>query len=384
MKNKFDITIIGAGIAGLICAALLSKGRHASIFKIKVIDANSRPFFSLKNDHSLRVSAIASGSMEILDLVGAWSHIKKNRVSPYQGMCVWDKNCKPDSKSSLYFDAAEFAVPYLGYIIENSLIQDALLKVLKDTNVELYFDTKVKEIPSGDLIIGSDGVNSQIRDLANIKTNLWPYNQTAFVTNLNVEHDHKGIARQRFLNNGPLGILPLSNGQVSVVWSINPEKASELIKFNDNKLGEIITQASDSVLGKMTLAGPKGLFPLCAQHAQEYVKHGIALIGDAAHAIHPLAGQGVNLGFQDALELATVLSSAIDNDLYPGDRLVLRGYERARKGPNLTMMHFMTSLNKLFMMDSKFIQYIRMAGMQIFNHSGPIKKHAVRVALGVK
>ena len=384
MKDKYNITITGAGITGLTFAALLSKGRHASKFKIKIIDANPRPIFSLKNDISLRVSAISNGSIDILDLIGAWSFIKDTRVSPFTGMRVWDENFESESKSSLYFDAAEFAIPYLGYIIENDLIKDSLLKILEETNVEIYFDTKVKEMPKGDLIIGSDGPNSHIREFARIKNNMWPYNQAAFVTNVNVEHEHKKIALQRFLKDGPIGILPLSTGQTSIVWSTKPEKAASFMKLSDNEISEKITQAADGILGRMSLSGPKGSFPLFAQHAQEYVKSGIALIGDAAHAIHPLAGQGVNLGFQDALELTSTLNTAIDNNLYPGDYLVLRRYERARKGPNATMLHFMTGLNKLFMNDLEFIQFIRKMGMQIFNNSGPIREYAVKVALGIK
>ena len=384
MKDKYNITITGAGITGLTCAALLSKGRHASKFKIKIIDANPRPIFSLKNDISMRVSAISNGSIDILSLIGAWSFIKDTRVSPYTGMRVWDENFESDSKSSLYFDAAEFATPYLGYIIENNLIKDALLRILEETDVEIYFDTKVEEMPKADLIIGSDGPNSNIREIAKIKKNMWPYNQAAFVTKVNVEHEHKMIAFQRFLKDGPIGILPLSTGQVSIVWSTKPEKAANFLKLSDNVISEKITQAADSILGKMSLSGPKGSFPLFAQHAQEYVKPGIALIGDAAHAIHPLAGQGVNLGFQDALELASTLNTAIDDNLYPGDYFVLRRYERARKGPNTTMLHFMTGLNKLFINDLEFIQYIRKMGMRIFNNSGPIREYAVKVALGVK
>ncbi len=384
MKDKFNITITGAGITGLTCAALLSKGRHASKFKIKIIDANPRPIFSLKNDISLRVSAISNGSIDILNMIGAWPSIKNTRVSPFTGMRVWDKNFESESKSSLYFDAAEFAIPYLGYIIENNLIKDALLKTLEDTNVEIYFDTKVREMPKGDLIIGSDGPNSCIREFAGIKKNIWPYNQTAFVTNVNVEYDHNKVALQRFLEDGPIGILPLSSGQVSIVWSTTPEKASSFMKLSDDQISEKITHASDGILGKMSLSGLKGSFPLFAQHAERYVKSGIALIGDAAHAIHPLAGQGANLGFQDALELTSVLNTAIDNGLYPGDYPVLRRFERARKGPNLTMLHFMTGLNKLFINDSNLIKFIRKTGMQIFNNSGPIREYAVKVALGVK
>ena len=145
----------------------------------------------------------------------------------------------------------------------------------------------------------------------------------------------------------------------------------------------MLTEASDYTLGELTVAGPKGAFPLSAQHADEYVRTGVALIGDAAHAIHPLAGQGANLGLQDAAELARVIDEAIGQGLHPGDKPVLRRYERARKGANLTMLHLMTGLNRLFATDSKLAGEIRMAGMRLFNRSGPIRERAVKVALGV-
>ena len=146
----------------------------------------------------------------------------------------------------------------------------------------------------------------------------------------------------------------------------------------------MLTEASDAALGQLTVAGPRGAFPLCAQHAEDYVLPGVALIGDAAHAIHPLAGQGANLGLQDAAELAQVVETAIEAGLYPGDRPVLRPYERARKGANLTMLHLMTGLNRLFTSDSTVLGEIRTAGMRLFNRSGPIRERAVKVALGVK
>ncbi|MDG2107386.1 MAG: UbiH/UbiF/VisC/COQ6 family ubiquinone biosynthesis hydroxylase [Woeseiaceae bacterium] len=384
MKSQFNITIIGAGITGLMFAALLTRGQHAASLNIKLIDAASRPTFFLANEVSLRVSAIANGSAEILNSVGAWSLIKQERVSPYQAMRVWDENDNPDGAAALCFDAAEFAVPQLGYIVENALIQDALLRILDDSNVTLSFDTKITAMPEADLVVGSDGARSLIRELANIKTNKWPYHQTAVVTHLKSEYKHKGVARQRFLHDGPLGMLPLADDRVSIVWSTNPDEALRVMELSDDEFGQILTDASDGVLGRLTVAGPKGVFPLCAQHAENYVKTGIALIGDAAHAIHPLAGQGANLGLQDAAELADVIDTAISNGLHPGDRPVLRRYERARKGPNLTMLHLMTGLNRLFTSDSGLMGKIRMTGMRIFNRSGPVRKHAVKVALGVQ
>jgi len=384
MKSQFSIVIVGAGITGLMLAALLAKGRHASVLDITVIDAAKRPRFSTGDDVSLRVSAIANGSTELLDSVGAWSIIKQARVSPYESMRVWDESDAPDGGATLRFDAAEFAVPQLGYIVENVLVQDALLKVLDKCDVSLQFETKIESLPDADLVVGADGARSFVRELAGIRTNQWPYEQTAVVTHLSTEIEHDATARQRFLRDGPLGMLPLTDGRISVVWSTTPDVAKQAMEASDDELGGMLTDASDGVLGKLAVAGPKGAFPLCAQHAENYVKEGIALVGDAAHAIHPLAGQGANLGLQDTATLARVIDDAIDAGLHPGDRPVLRRYERARKGDNLTMMHFMTGLNRLFTTDSKVLGEIRLAGMRLFNRSGPVRERAVKVALGVK
>lgn len=305
-------------------------------------------------------------------------------MSPYSMMRVWDENDSPDTGSALRFTASEFALPQLGFIVENVLIKDALLKVLDESNVSLQFDTKIESLPDADLLVGADGARSFLRDAVGIKTKKWPYEQTAVVTHLTPERKHDATANQRFLRDGPLGMLPLADGRISVVWSTTPETAKHALEASDDELGHLITDASDGVLGRLTVAGPKGAFPLAAQHADDYVRQGVALIGDAAHAIHPLAGQGANLGLQDAAELADVLVDAIEKGLHPGDRPVLRRYERARKGANLTMLHFMTGLNSLFATDSRLLGEIRLAGMRLFNRSGPIRERAVKVALGVK
>lgn len=383
MKKDFDIVIVGAGITGLTLAALLAKGRHADALHITVIDAGSRPEFAADDDVSLRVSAIANGSAELLESVTAWSIIKDARVSPYQAMRVWDESDVPESGGALHFDAAEFALPQLGFITENVLVQHALLQVLDDCDVTLRFETRIESLPEADLLIGADGARSFVRDLVGIKTNQWPYQQTAVVTHLQTEIDHNGVAMQRFLGDGPLGMLPLADGRISVVWSTTPDMAEQALTASNEELGQQLTLASDGALGNLTVAGPKGAFPLCAQHAEDYVLPGLALVGDAAHAIHPLAGQGANLGLQDTAELAKVINDAIDGGLHPGDRPVLRRYERARKGANLTMLHFMTGLNRLFTTDSTLVGEIRSAGMRAFNRSGPIRERAVKVALGV-
>lgn len=382
MKKPFSILIVGAGVTGLTIAALLAQSRHRDQFKLTVVDAGARPVHSFDDEVALRVSAIATGSAQLLDSIGAWSHIAASRASAYERMRVWDENTTADSAAALRFDAAEFAVPQLGFIVENALIQHAILQVLDDQNVTLKFETSVDSLDA-DLVIGADGARSFVRDKVGIKTRDFPYGQTAFVTHLQPTEPHRETAWQRFMVDGPLGMLPLSDGRISVVWSTHDALAERAQDATDEELGEILSVASDFVLGDLTVAGPRGAFPLCARHAEHYVMPGIALIGDAAHAVHPLAGQGANLGLQDAAELASVIDQALGDGEHPGDRPVLRRYERARKGQNATMLHFMTGLNRLFATDSQVVQEIRTVGMRLFNVSGPIRDHAVKVALGV-
>ena len=398
MKQRYELVIVGGGMTGLTVAALLAQSRHAAALRLTLIDAAPRPRFDADNDIALRVSAIATGSVDILDSIGAWDAVIRSRACAYEHMRVWDGEDDPEGPSTLRFDADEFAVAQLGFIVENVLIQDAILKVLDRTDVNLRFDTPIAGIVAmdagyrvqledgreldADLLIGADGARSLVRESAGIEVIRRPYAQTAFVTHLRPQEPHAATARQRFLDDGPLGILPLADGRVSVVWSTSHETARQAMSAGDDELGSMLTEASDQVLGDLAAAGPRGTFPLCAQHARNYVLPRLALIGDAAHAVHPLAGQGANLGLADASTLCTVLEEAIDKGDHPGDRPVLRRYERARRGANTTMLHFMTGLNQLFAAGSPTIGELRRAGMRLFNMSGPLRERVVQVALG--
>ena len=398
MKQRYDVVIVGGGMTGLTAAALLSHGSCADALRITVVDAAARPRFDPAADVALRVSAIAAGSADLFDSIGAWDRILGTRACPYEHMRVWDGADDPDAPSTLRFDADEFAIRQLGFIVENLLIQDSILRVLDRTDVSLRFDAPIQAIDGNgqsyrlwledgreleaDLLVGADGARSFVRESAGIAVMRRPYAQTAFVTHLQPQQPHGATARQRFLEDGPLGMLPLADGRISVVWSTTPEIARQAMNADEAELGALLTEASDEVLGELTAAGPRGTFPLCAQHARNYVLPRLALIGDAAHAVHPLAGQGANLGLADASALSTVIEEAIRKGEHPGDRPVLRRYERARKGANATMLHLMTGLNQLFAATSPTLGELRRAGMRLFNVSGPLRERAVRVALG--
>jgi len=399
VNRPFDIVIVGAGITGLTVAALLAHSKNAERLRVKIVDAGKRPAFDLSEDVSLRVSAIASGSSDIFASIGVWQDILGQRACPYRDMRVWDASGYFEGPDTLCFEAAEFAVSELGFIVENTLIQHAVLQQLDAVKQAVEFETPIISVAqsddrfsvdfangetiTADLIVGADGAGSFVRNSAGITVDAWAYPQSAFVTHLRPEKSHQYTAWQRFLRNGPVALLPLQDGRVSVVWSTTPEEVDKAIAASNDELSDMLSEATDHVLGRLLPEGPRGSFPLKAQHANNYVLPGLALVGDAAHAIHPLAGQGANLGLADAARLVGVLDEAISNDEYPGDMPVLRRYERARKGANQTMLYFIDSLNRLFLSESDSVAKLRGSGMRLFNLSGPIREQAVHVALGL-
>ena len=386
-------------MVGLTVAALLAKSEQRHRMAVRIIDAGMRPRFNAGDDLALRVSALAGGSAAVYRKLGVWETIAEIRACPIREMRVWDAARPPEGPATLHFDAAEFALAELGHIVENVLMQDALLAELDRLGVEVAFETPLADLrmesercnlqmPDGkllgcDLLVGADGVNSMVRRCAGIPATSWRYPQSAFVTHLVPQDSHRNIAWQRFLPDGPLALLPLSDGRVSIVWSTKPDHAAAVMAATDDELGQQVTEASDGALGVLTAAGPRATFPLKAQYAAAYVKPGVVLIGDAAHSIHPLAGQGANLGIADARQLTQVITRAIADGEHPGDWPVLRRYERSRKGANQAMLYFVDGLNRLFSSPSQPVSALRSAGMRLFNRSGPLRRRTVATALGV-
>ncbi len=395
MRHQHEVVVIGGGVVGLAAAGLLADASRQ--LNVTVVDASTRPPRE-ESQLGLRVSAIANGSIEILEKLGAWDRIETDRRCAYEHMRVWDSADAPDSASALHFDADEFGLPYLGYIVENEAIQRALLHRLNVLGVNVRFGAKVESIDRGeprvlvtlddgetvaaDLLVGADGARSRVRDCIGIDVTRIHYEQTAIVTHLRPEREHQATAWQRFLPTGPVALLPLADGRVSTVWSTDEPDVP--LAADDDTLGQLLTEATDAVLGELKLDGPRGSFPLSAHHARHYVSENVALVGDAAHAVHPLAGQGANLGLQDAAMLAHTVGEAVSAGVHPGERRVLRRFERARKGENATMVHALTALNRLFASKLPFSSELRRTGMQLFNVSGPIRERVVERALGSK
>ncbi len=400
MNGKFDIVIAGAGMVGLTLASLLRQTKFAEKLRVTVVDSGNEPRFDVTEDIDLRVSAISPGSAEILDRAGVWKEIRSIRACPFAAMRVWDADSDVEGPETLRFDAADFALPELGTIVENTLIQDRLLHRLVKDGQAVRFAARINRAQSdGDrylvdvadapplrpeLLIAADGSNSFVRNAAGIGLRSWRYAQSAFVTHVRPERHHCDTAWQRFLRSGPIALLPLADGRVSVVWSTSDELAREAVAASDGELGRMLGEASDFVLGKLQPAGPRGAFPLQAQYATQYALPGLVLVGDAAHSVHPLAGQGANLGIADAAVLTEMIGEALARGDHPGDLPCLRRYERARKGANQLMLRFIDGISELFASESATVSRLRSSGMRLFNHSGPVRRQVARVALGLR
>jgi len=401
MKHKNTIVIAGAGIVGLVAGALLGQSKIAKDTQIHIIESSNPPKYESGEEISLRVSAISVGSIKVLKQIGVWESIISERAYRYSDIKVWDADDKVDGMSTINFGSDDFGLPELGFIVENSLIQSQLTELIGSLDIFVHYGKQVKSLKNddernkvviefsgqeelaADLLIGSDGANSITRKLQNIPIKEHHYSQEAFVAHVECEKHHFNTAWQRFLPEGPIAILPLGKNKASIVWTITPETAKFNATLKQDDLELILTEATDFALGKLKIISETAVFPLKYQLTEQYVDKHFALIGDAAHCIHPLAGQGVNLGIADAITLVETLEGSTENGYYVGDKSTLRPYERRRKGANWMMLGFVDSLNKLFSSRYEPVKELRVLGMRIFNKSGLIKRHAVKIALGV-
>jgi 2-octaprenylphenol hydroxylase len=389
---KFDLVIAGGGMVG----AALGCGLAEQGFSVALIELHPPQRDWPMDEVDLRVSALTRFSQRLLQDLGVWERMTEMRVSPYREMRVWDA----EGGGTVHFDAADIGEPDLGHIVENRVTRLALWERLEQLEgaelicpdaverMELQGDHRRlvlnsdRQIETG-LLVAAEGANSPIREMAAIPSSGWAYDQHAIVATVWPERHHGEVARQRFMATGPLALLPVDDGRCSIVWSTAPSEAERLMTLDEAAFCQALTQASQRVLGEITRVGPRAVFPLRLRHADRYVLPGLALVGDAAHGIHPLAGQGVNLGFLDAAELLKVLVAAREAGRPLGSMATLRRYERARKGANMAMLGAMDLFKRLFSNHNRPLALARNLGLDLADASGPLKRMAIRRAMGI-
>lgn len=399
---KYDIVIVGGGIVGATAALALAKNTALTIL---VVEANAPPVYQKKEAYDYRVSAISLAAKNIFKQLDVWEAIQAKRISLYRQMQVWDAM----GQGEIHFDCAELHATALGYIIEDNVIRTSLLEkfslyqtihflsstklvslCVTDNAVKLI--TADQQVLHAQLVIAADGANSWVREQAGIELKSWDYEQTALVATVRTELMHQATARQRFLTTGPLAFLPLSDPNLcSIVWSTSHAEAKNLLALDRKEFCRVLAEAFGYRLGKIDfplshshLQGNNNVFsfPLRMRHAKKYVKSSIVLIGDAAHTIHPLAGQGVNLGLLDAACLAEVVTAALEKQRHFFSLATLRRYERWRKGDTLLMLAMVEGLKHLFASKNHAIKNIRNAGLSVTNKTMFIKKFFANYALG--
>jgi 2-octaprenylphenol hydroxylase len=394
-SSSYDILIVGGGMVGSCLALALGR---LSKFRIALVEANLPVSGStFQGDYDLRVSAITRASENIFKNIGAWQNIKTRRISPFREMHVWDTA----GIGEIHFNSAEIGESHLGHIIENQVIQSALLEQCQGLdNIDLYAPARSKEIIqsaheiylqleegpclSARLLVGADGANSQVRQWAGISSRGWDYQQKGLVATVQTEKPHQETAWQHFLPKGPLAFLPLDNPyRCSIVWSTTPDDATQLLALKDHEFATALAIAFEYRLGAIQAVSPRAAFPLRLRYAETYIQPRLALIGDAAHIIHPLAGQGANLGLLDATALAEVLITAQKDAKDPGSLITLRRFERWRKGDNLATQLIIDGLKRLFGNTLFPIRAARNLGLTATDTTTPIKRQIMRWASGL-
>lgn len=392
---KYDIIIVGGGMVGSLLACALAQQTTLSI---AILESQSEYESWVTEKYHHRVSAIALSSQRIFQRIGIWEAMKKRRVSPFTEIAVWDGV----GAGEIHFDCQEVAESNLGYIIENNVIQAALLEKIKqyptiefiapvklasyhEIDDDVQLTTTDGKIFQAKLAIAADGARSWLREAVGIEVKRHAYDQEAIVATVTTALPHQKIARQVFLPEGPLAFLPLLPPNVSsIVWSLPVAKAKQLLAEDKKTFAHELASAFSHRLGEVVEVDERFSFPLHKQQAKNYMKSRVVLVGDAAHAVHPLAGQGVNLGFLDAASLVDIIVEAEKNQRDFSAHSTLRRYERWRKADNLTMMCGIDAIKNLFASDKKSIQTLRSYGLQITNKLNPIKNQFTRHAVGAR
>lgn len=390
----FDVVVVGAGMVGATAAALLAR----SGFTVALVESREPRPFDASQPVGLRVSAISPGAAAVLREAGAWRLVENSRHAPYRLMCVEDR----DQSSVVEFQAPEFGLERLGTIVENDSVQWALWQALSMMpGVERFCPDAVAGFePQGDgvsvrlqqggqitarLLVGADGADSQIRERLGIRQQYWAYGQSGVVGVVESEPPNPGVAWQRFLDGGPVAFLPLSDGSSSIVWSCPDHEARRLAALEDQvflaELEQAVAGSPGHWPGRLTGVGPRAAFPLTMRLSERYAGRRAVLVGDAAHVMHPLAGQGVNMGLLDAAGLVELLVEARKSGKDPGDERVLQRYDRWRRSEAEVMSRGVHALRGLFLPEG--LGLLRRVGMGLVSRSWTAREAFIRRACGL-
>jgi 2-octaprenylphenol hydroxylase len=427
--SHYDIIVVGAGLVGASFVALLAKcqaDKNNSPLRIALIDAGKAPLLPAINKElskdlgqglnesaqfDPRVVALTHASKSLFSTLGLWEKVQQQRACAYQHMHVWDH----DGTANIQFSAQEIQQQQLGHIVENSILQCTLLDYLAEQSCVTILhgikvdsllvasnaaDNKEKDAATADLvttllcddgtslsanlIVAADGGQSTIRRLANMETREWDYHHKAIVATVRSSQSHQFTAWQNFLPSGPLAFLPIdhpSEKYCSIVWSLESEKADEMMALNDDDFCHAVSRALQHRLGDAVSVSQRYSFPLHQRHAIHYVNDNVVLMGDAAHTIHPLAGQGVNLGLLDAQALAQEIIRGAERDLAVNEASVLRRYQRQRKANNVEVMLLMECLKRLFGHKNIAVRWLRNVGLKKVNELTLLKNWLAKQAI---
>lgn len=388
--KQFDVVIIGGGMVGATLARALTHSR----MRLALIEAQPPQAQHTDGLFDLRVSAITRASQRIFEALGVWPGMFSRRVFPFREMHVWEAQGK-----EMHFDSADLSEPYLGHIIENSVITASLYDGIESqANLQNLFGRRCRQfervgdawqlhlddgsVVQAPLLVGADGSRSWLRQQAQITVRGWDYDHAAVVTYVKTEKPHQDTAWQRFVNQGPLAFLPLTDGYSSIVWSTQPDNAKRLCALPETEFKEELATTFAMRLGRISEVGPRAMYPLRFLMTEQYVKEGIALVGDAAHTMHPLAGQGVNLGLLDAAVLAEVLHDAVQSRRPIASLQTLRRYERWRRSENLSMLMMVDQIQRLFGNDQPMLRWLRTTGMDLVGRVPFLKDEIIEHAMG--
>ncbi|EPA3124180.1 3-demethoxyubiquinol 3-hydroxylase [Yersinia enterocolitica] len=389
-QPNYDVVVVGGGMVGAAAALGLAQ----TGWSVALLEHEAPQPFEVESVPDLRVSAIGCTSVSLLKQLGAWPQVQQMRYAPYRRLETWEQ-----PGSQVVFDAASLLLPELGFMVENRVLQLALWQQMATCpNLTLLCPSRLQTMVRVDdywkitldaqreiqshLVVGADGANSLVRRLAGIGTSGWQYRQSCMLITVETDTAQQDTTWQQFFPSGPRAFLPLFDNWASLVWYDSPQRIRQLQALPLAQLNQEVAAAFPSRLGTVN-AIAAGSFPLVRRHAQQYVQPGLVLLGDAAHTINPLAGQGVNLGYRDVEALLEVLNQAREQAESWHSEQVLQRYQRRRRTDNLIMQSGMDVFYTTFSNDLPAVKFVRNLALMAAQRAGKLKEHALKYALGL-